>query len=419
MIHYSLEWLGKEEAILEAKTPCKIEEKIHFCEENLLIKGDNLDALKRMHEAYKNKIDVIYIDPPYNTKNHKFLYKDNFCTGDSDSHSRWLSFMYPRIFLACGMLRQDGVLFVSIDDNEVAQLKLLCDEIFGEDNFISQITWQKKRNSSFLHKNVAKVSEYILVYAKDIQNAPILSIEESQKHKPYPLNFKNNAIKEILFQAGSVRFRMQNQIVKACDMSSANIKCSLLDDVEIKNNTNIYPFRMLGSWRYSQNILDNLVQNGAVLSVAKTPWRVNYIMQQSKKKLMRNLFTQESYQMQTNEDGLSQIIELFGFEAFSKPKPLELIKTLIKSVTHAKKDALVLDFFAGSASTAHAVMELNAQDGEKRRYILIQSGEKLNKNSAAFAHGYKNIFEITKERILLAISKNNFKNEMFQMIKLK
>lgn len=397
MTSCSLHWDSKEEAKKEALAKSKSKKSIKFSNKNLLINGDNLEALKLLSKEYKEKIDVIYIDPPYNTKNHKFVYHDTFST-----HGMWLSFIYPRLLLACGILSEDGIIFISIDENEVAHLKLLCDEVFGAQNFISQLTWQKKNKASFLHKNIAKVSEYILCYAKEISKAPMLSLEMASEQKPHPLNFKNNPIKELSFPPKSVVFNMKDSFVCACDMSSKNIVCFLLDEVEIKNGKNVNAFRMRGSWRYSQEFINELCKNKELLKIGKVPFRINYIKEQTKHKLMKNMLTKESYNVPTYEDASREIIELFGYEAFTKPKPVGLIKTLIKSVTHTKKDAIILDFFAGSGTTAHAVAELNADDGGERKFMLVQSSEKLKSTSFAYKNGYKNIYEVMKERVRLA-----------------
>jgi len=396
-----LDWHGKEKSKLLA---CGIETHMPIANENqnLLINSDNLDALKSLTHEYKSKIDVIYIDPPYNTKNHKFLYDDKF-----DNHSSWLNFIYPRLILACGLLSDDGVIFISIDDNEVAHLKLVCDEVFGANNFISQFVWQKKNKPSFLHQKVARMNEYILAYAKDIKKAPMLSVESSKPKQKYPLNFKNNPIKELFFAPWHVEFKLKDGVIKAQDMSSKTIGCVLLDDVEIKGGRNIDGFRMRGGWRYTQEYLDKLVENGATLSVGKIPFRVNLTKNSSKLKMMHNFLTKATCHMPTYEDANSEIVELFGFEVFSKPKPTELIKTLIKSVTYIKKDATILDFFAGSGTTAEAVMRLNKEDNGDRKYILVQSNENVKKNSIAYKNGYRNIYEIMRDRVKLFKKDNN------------
>ena len=406
----TLEWQEKAQA---KKLACGFQTHmpIKNSNENLLIKGDNLDALKSLTHEYKSKIDIIYIDPPYNTKNHKFLYDDKF-----DTHSSWLNFIYPRLILACGLLSDDGVIFISIDDNEAAHLKLLCDEVFKEHNFISQFIWQKKNKPSFLHQKVARMNEYILTYAKDITKVPMLSIESSKPTQKYPLNFKNNPIKELFFQAKDVEFRLKDTTIKAQDMSSKTIECMLLDDVKIKDGKNINGFRMRGGWRYTQEYLDKLLQNGAKLSVGRIPFRVNLIKNSSKPKMINNFLTKATCHMPTYEDANAEIIELFGFEAFTKPKPIGLIKTLLNSVAHAKKDAIILDFFAGSGTTALAVMELNAKDNGDRKYILVQSAQKLKKNSLVYKKGYKNIYEIMKARVDLFQNKTIYKNPPYKEV---
>ncbi|MBU0720626.1 site-specific DNA-methyltransferase [bacterium] len=417
---YSLNWALKDEAKRESFTKSRSRTKIKFSTNNLLVNGDNLDALKILAQEYKNKIDVIYIDPPYNTKNHKFVYEDNFAKDSTcrDPHSAWLNFIYPRLILACGILSDEGVIFISIDDNEAAQLKLVCDEIFGEDNFIAQFVWQKKNKPSFLHKKVSKVSEYILSYAKNRERAPMLSVEKSSQKKAYPLNFKHNPPKELLFQAASVDFNLSDSLIRASDMSSKTIECVLLDDVQIVNGKNANQFRIKGSWRYTQEYIDTLIQKGEKFTVAKVPFRINLIKQESKRKSMRNMLTKESYNTPTYEDATSEMNTLFGFEAFTKPKPLGLIKLLLESVTYQKKDALILDFFAGSGTTAEAVMRLNSEDGGTRRFILVQSSEATKKSSPAFKNGYTNIYEITLKRLKYSVEKYNLLFENIELIKL-
>jgi len=379
--------------------------------QNLLIRSDNLNALKSLTHGYKSKIDVIYIDPPYNTKNHKFLYDDKF-----DTHSKWLGFMYPRLILACGLLSDEGVIFISIDDNEVAHLKLLCNEVFGEDNFISQFVWQKKNKPSFLHQKVAKMNEYILAYAKDINKAPMLSTQSSKPTQKYPLNFKNNPQKELYFAPWQVEFGLKDGVIKAQDMSSKTIECALLDDVEIKNGKNANGFKMRGGWRYTQEYLEKLLKDGARLSVGKIPFRVNLVKNSSKPKMMNNLLTKATCHMPTYEDANSELVELFGFEAFSKPKPIKLIQTLVESVTYHKKDAIVLDFFGGSGTTALSVIKLNSKDNGNRKYILVQDGKKIKPNSIAYRHGYTDIYEIMKQRINLFYSKNKDKKRYTEVV---
>ncbi len=400
----TLEWQGKAEA---KELACGFVSHMPIKNENqnLLINSDNLDALKSLTHEYKSKVDVIYIDPPYNTKNHKFLYDDRF-----DTHSVWLNFIYPRLILACGLLSDDGVIFISIDDNEVAHLKLLCNDVFGESNFISQFIWQKKNKPSFLHQKVAKMNEYVLSYAKDIKKLEMLSIASSKPTKKYPLNFKNNPPKELYFPPRHVAFRIRDGLIEAQNMSSKTIECALLDAVEIKNSKNVNGFRMRGGWRYTQKYLDELLKNGATLSVGRIPFRVNLVKNISKPKMMNNFLTKSTCNIPTYEDANSEIVKLFGFEAFTKAKPTGLIKTLIKSVTHAKRDVIVLDFFAGSGTTAEAVMELNTEDGGDRKYILVQSSEKLKKNSVAYEKGYRNIYQIMKDRVDKELEKNGYNN---------
>jgi adenine-specific DNA-methyltransferase len=401
----SLNWQTKERSRLLACEDERVK-SIKNSDGNILINGDNLNVLKSLTHNYTAQIDIIYIDPPYNTKNHKFLYDDKF------SDSQWLDFIYPRLILASTLLSEDGVIFISIDDNEVSELRILLNEIFGKQNFISQFVWQKKNKPSFLHQKTARINEYILAYAKDINKIPMLSVEYCDGAKKYPLNFKNNPKKELLFRADEVRFKLKDGVVKAQDMSSKTIKCSLLNDVEIKDFKNKNDFKMLGEWRYTQKYLDELIKLGATLSVGKIPFRINLTKHTKKPKMISNFLTKSSLNIPTYEDANAEILELFGFEAFSKAKPVGLIKTLIKSTTYLKKDAVILDFFGGSGTTAHAVMELNYEDDGDRKFILVQNSQKIDKKYEAYQKGYKTIYELMKKRVELVCQK--YKNKFVE-----
>lgn len=241
--------------------------------------------------------------------------------------------------------------------------------------------------------------EFIVCYAKSIENTPVLSVEKTQKAKPYPLNFKNNPPGVLHFKAQNVLFGIKDKKVKKGDISTSSIKAVLLDDVMIKNGRNLNDFRIKSSWRYSQESLDRLIEKGCELRAAKEPFRVNLIRYETKVKPMKNMLTKESYNTSTYEDASKEMIEIFGFEVFSKPKPSGLIKFLLSSVLHSKQEALVLDFFAGSGTTAQAVHNLNQETGKKIIFILVQSSEPVKKSSKSYKKGYKNVYDICRARV--------------------
>ncbi|WP_419677718.1 site-specific DNA-methyltransferase [Aliarcobacter lanthieri] len=426
---YNFTWNGKSEAKKIALTPstgtlrpCKEESKDWDTTQNLYIEGDNLEVLKLLQKSYHKKVKMIYIDPPYNT-GKDFVYKDNFrdniknyleLTGQVDSdgnklstnsetsgryHSDWLNMIYPRLKLARNLLKDDGVIFISIDDNEVANLRKLCDEIFGEDNFVSEFIWEKKKKPSFLHKNVGKLSEYILCYLKNTEQTFPFSIETTTEGKKYPLNNAGNSINKITFPPKTVKFNMDDCEIEPQDMSEGNIITKLLTKLIVKNHLNENEFILEGEWRYSQAKINEIIMNGEVIVISKIPFRPNHIKDGGEIKKMKNNFSPTHYQMETNEDATDQIISLFDKDLFDNPKPIKLLQTLIQATTYMEDNSIILDFFSGSATTAHAVMKLNSEDDGNRKFICVQLPELTSENSEAYKAGYKNICEIGKERI--------------------
>ena len=343
---------------------------------NFLLEGDNLHSLHLLEKTHTGRIDVIYIDPPYNTGNKDFKYNDNFVEKeDSFKHSKWLSFMSKRLEIARNLLSDSGIIFISIDDNEQAQLKLLCDQIFGNDNFIAQMAWEKKKKPSFLNKNLGSKFEYIVSYSKKREKSFPFSVELTEKGKKYPLNNAGNSATDLYFPPNSVSFSMPDGIVKAQDMSAGNIITVLKNDFEIKNGKNKTPFTLYGEWRYSQSKLDAIIKNHEKLSISKIPFRPNHHKQGGEIKKMHDLLTQNYYDVGTNEDASAELVKLVGNNVFSFPKPSKLISFLLQATTYNNKDGIVLDFFAGSGTTGHAVVHLNKTDGGNRKYILCTNNE--------------------------------------------
>ena len=444
---YEFTWVGKRAAIAEAGRPirktlrpvvedettptgadstgepyCSSGSKNWDTTENLYIEGDNLDVLKLLQESYLGRVKMIYIDPPYNTGND-FVYRDNFAQSREDYdeeagvydedgerlfkntetngrfHSDWCSMMYPRLVLARNMLRDDGVIFISIDDNECHNLRKICDEVFGVENFVTEFAWEKKKKPSFLHKNIGKLNDYIICYVKNTLNSHPFSVETTTEGKKYPFNNAGNGLATLTFPAGYVRFNMPDGKVEPQEMSEGAIITRLLDTIMIKNGRNIDSFRLEGEWRYSQTKLDEIVKNDEEIIISKVPFRPNHIKAGGEIKKMKNVLSPTHYQMETNEDATSQLTSLFGVDLFDNPKPVKLLNYLVRAVTYNDLESIVLDFFSGSATTAHAVMKLNVEDGGNRKFIMVQLPEVTDEKSEAFKAGYKNICEIGKERI--------------------
>ena len=399
-----LNWAGKSEAyrILQAQT-CKTltpqpAESVNFdSTENIFIEGENLDVLKVLQKSYFNSIKMIYIDPPYNTGND-FVYNDNFKqdlkdyleqSGELDEegklklafkrnnkenghfHSKWLNMMLPRLHLAKNLLKDDGVIFISIDDNEQAQLKLLCDEVFGEENFVGQIAWRRTDNQSNIG-NMAKVKEYILLYAKNLENMVLgrLPLLES-------------AIKEYRYSDEKGKFRRNILLHKTRGRHSYPVKTT---------SGKI----LTGPWMINAEQFKALEANNLIYWTSggdEQPYGKIYLSD-SKGQIPNDFW---GIEYGTNQRASLEVEALFEKRYFDFPKPVSWIKSLLS--IGADKDSLIFDFFSGSGTTAHAVMQLNAEDNGNRRFICVQLPEVMDEKSEAFKAGFKNIAEISKERI--------------------
>lgn len=287
----------------------------------------------------------------------------------------------------------------SIDDNEVAQLRKICDEVFGEDNFVTEFAWEKKKKPSFLHRNVGKLNDYIICYTKNAFVSPAFSVETTTEGKKYPFNNAGNGLRILTFPSGYVKFGMTDGKIEPQDMSEGAIITKLLDTVHIVNGVNSNSFRLEGEWRYSQAKLNEIISNSEEIVISKIPFRPNHIKAGGEVKKMKNILSPTHYQMETNEDATSQLVELFDVDLFDNPKPVKLINYLIRAVTYNSPNAIILDFFSGSATTAHSVIQLNAEDNGARKFIMVQVPEETEESTEAYNAGYKNICEIGKERI--------------------
>ena len=329
--------------------------------DNRLIFGDNLLALQALEQEFRGKIKCIYIDPPYNSGNAFEHYDDGV------EHSAWLSMMRDRLEWLRNLLRDDGVLFVSIDDSECAYLTVLLDEVFGRTNSCGQFVWEKKRKPSFLNAKMGIVTEYVLAYARKRASAPAFVAGVTTAGKKYPLNNAGNGVKVLTFPAGSVQFRCPDQVFHPQDMSGGKIVTRLLDQLEVSGGRNRNTFRLEGEWRYSQSKLDAIVAAGELIVVSKPPFRPNHIKEGGEPKKMKNLLSAAHYGPGTYEDATEESRALFGDQAFVYPKPEKLIATLLEAVTHPGE--WVLDSFAGSGTTGAVAHKLG------RRWIMVELGE--------------------------------------------
>ena len=403
---YGLNWYGKKQARQLALTPstgtlrpCPEDSVDWDMTQNLMIEGDNLEVLKLLQKSYAGKVKLIYIDPPYNT-GKDFVYPDNYrdnirnyleLTGQIDGHQRklssnteasgrfhtdWLNMMYPRLKLARNLLKEDGVILISIGDEEIHNLHYLCDEIFGYENSCGTFVWEKKKKPSFLDRSMGTVTDYIIAYAKDRSRSPAFTAGVVEQGKKYPFNNAGNSLAVLNFPAGSVTFGLVDQIINAQDMTEGNIKTELLDDVHVQNGTNRNPFRLRGEWRYSQSKLNEFVAAGAEISISKTPFRPNYVNRSDEQKKTANLLSYRLNAVPTNEDATEEARRVFGDDVVAYPKPEGLLKYLVRAISHG--DDLVLDFFAGSGTTASGVWRQNVEDSFSRRFILVQLPEFLD-----------------------------------------
>ncbi len=409
---YGLNWVGKKEAYHHAFSKnYKVLKPLNDANSknwettgNVLIKGDNLDALKILRHNYFEAIKMIYIDPPYNTKNDGFVYNDNFTCNTEETlealgydkeyidyiqniqgaktHSGWLSFMYPRLLLARDLLKEDGVIFISIDDNEVAQLRLLCDEVFGEDNFVEQLIW-KRRATAPNDRIIGKNHEYILIYAKHIEQEKLF------------LQARNNELNS--------RFSNPDNdsrgVWVASDLSAngkgGRLTESCIFDIVNPITQEKYSPPKNKCWLYNEEKINLLIKEGRISFRKKTgtPFLKRYLSEVRQGATLATILDSHGF----SQDSAKELKELFGNDFFDFPKPLKLMRTL--ATVGLDKNDLILDFFAGSGTTAHAVMDLNATDGGNRKFILVQWAEQTPEKSEARKAGYESIFDITCERI--------------------
>ena len=433
---YQFTWNGKTDSIRLAQSPssatlrpCKKESKDWDTTENLYIEGDNLEVLKQLQKTYYGKVKMIYIDPSYNTGND-FIYKDDFKNsiknykeqteqGMSSNpetngryHTDWLNMMYPRLVLARNLLCDDGVIFISIDDNELHNLKKICDEIFGATSFLNQFAWVSNITGRQISgKGAAKTWETVLVYTKNIDLSKSFNVAVNFAKSKMPDAYKgfNKDIREDDLGKFAIGDTLYNHNRKFNEETRPNLVFSIFYNIETgeilpgelgeikpgfieipphKNGDGVHKYH---AWRWSREKVINESYNLIVLPTSRGGYEIYTRIRDFNTTLLKDIITNIS-------NGDAEVQKLFdGKKYFDYPKSINLIRIFTESISD--KDSIVLDFFSGSATTAHAVMKLNSEDNGNRKFIMVQIPEDTDNKSSAYKAGYKNICEIGKERI--------------------
>ena len=418
--------------------PCVDESRNWDTTENLYIEGDNLDVLKLLQESYLGKVKLIYIDPPYNT-GHDFIYRDDFARAQAEEeaqmgvfdeetdellfenletngrfHSNWCSMIYPRLLVARSLLASDGLLVISIDDNEINNIRMICNEIFGASNLIAQMVWKSKPQGGNDNKHIVTEHEYVLVYAKDIQNVRIYGKQHTAE--------KYNKEDEYVAERGKYA-------AAKLDLSTLEYRINLDYPIECPDGSFVYPGNVSEvehlrrknggnaprdwQWRWSRERFDKAKQIGLV-EYRKNGDKWNVYTKEYERMdydgnpISRTIKYRTILDFVTTINGTTELNTMLGNRIFPYPKPVELIK-MITAMCSSSFD-IVLDFFSGSATTAHAVMQLNAEDGGHRKFIMVQLPETCAEGTEAKKAGYQTICDIGKERIRRAGDK--IKSEM-------
>lgn len=372
---------------------------------HILIEGDNLHALTALSFTHQNAIDVIYIDPPYNTGNKDFRYNDKFIDReDSFRHSAWLSFMQKRLKIAKELLHEKGVIFISIDDNEQAQLKLLCDEIFGESNLVGMWNWYKSATPPNLSHKIKKNIEYVLGYEKNRTNIKYKGIKKESKSDD-PMTKPQNTVKKLIFPPRSINFKTQTKVFEKGIYGTDKFPNALLNDLIIENYTNSNEVTFENRFVWTQEKLNIELDNQTKINCSDS-LVLSYKKQSYSEEVPPNLID-FSVGVDTTEEAGKSLLEIFGEKKFDYPKPVSLIKYLLSFKPNSK----ILDFFAGSGTTLHAVMQLNAQDGGNRQCILVTNNENNICEEVTYIRNKKVIegYENSKGERVAGLIENNLR----------
>lgn len=412
---YQFTWPDKRAANRLANTPTTMtlrpcrEESVDFDHtQNLYIEGDNLDVLKVLRETYLGKVKMIYIDPPYNTGND-FVYNDDFAQSRSEFeetsglfdeegnqtidpmqrntesngrfHTDWLNMIYPRLKVARDLLSDDGVIFISIDDNEVENLKKVCDEVYGEQNFIDIFNWAKTETPENLSIKCRQIIEYVICYQKKKDETRFRGVQKYSISSNGLLN-QPNPIGILKFPANVVQTKIQNGIIPAGKYGTDKYDVELLNDVEVKDGLFISAFSLKAKFKWQQSYLDNELANGTIISIPTMKFSPAYEKMEYAPEVPTNLINSK-VGVDTNENAGEYQLNLFDKKVFNFPKPVSLIKYLLGFLDGGTDDFIVLDFFSGSATTAEAVMQLNYEKpNSNRKYIMVQIAEDLYRSLA-------------------------------------
>jgi adenine-specific DNA-methyltransferase len=449
---YGLDWLGKSYARLLASDPATTllkADETHNSKpenansENLLIKGDNLEVLKHLANAYYEQVKMIYIDPPYNTGSDGFTYQDDrkftakelqnligvdaekakrildFTQGKSNSHSAWLTFLYPRLYISKQLLKDEGVIFVSIDDNEVTQLRMLMDEVFGEENYIGTFIINSTPNARD-YGHIGKMHEYCIFYANKLNKTETNLLED--KNKRFTFKDEKGGFNVHPLYNSNVAFTPENRenlyypfyLNPEKQLSELGEEFYEISLTKNENHIEIYPPKSVKDgvqfvWRWGQpKSLGELNKEIVGYLTEDEEYRIVQKMRTSEK-LIRSILSDKEF---SSRRGTAEVEKIFGKKVFSFPKPIELLNNLIKVATD--KDSIVLDFFAGSGTTGDSLFQINSEDGGNRRFILVQIPELIDQKQNKVGYNFvkkelgidtPTIFDITKERIIRAAKK--------------
>lgn len=448
---YQLDFIGKDYARRQAgempNTVIVPDEKQNEGEgknsKNLFFTGDNLEVLRHLQNNYQNKVDVIYIDPPYNTGNDGFVYPDSFEYSDDKlkdifglddnqverlksiqgkaSHSAWLTFMYPRLSLAKKLLSGEGIIFISIDDHEQANLKSLMDEIFGHSNYSGTYIWKRTDTPANLSKTIKQSTEYIITYKKTANNLKFNGVKKYSASNNGLMN-QTNSFHTLIFPANKVDTNLPDGVYEAGEYGTKSYKINLLENTKVNDHLFVEPVILEGRFKWNQSNLDNEINNGTVVSIKTKAFSPSYEKKEYDAETPSSLIDRE-VGVGTNDTAQDYLNQLMGDrQVFDYPKPTSLIMYLFNFLDNP--NGVFLDFFAGSSTTADAVMQLNAEDGGHRKFIMVQLPEKtyhINKDGrevptkggkAAYDAGFKSIDEISRERIRRAAKKIREDNEL-------
>lgn len=428
---FRLDWPGKKASILKANTPIhktlrpvREDSEDFDTTQNVFIEGDNFEVLKVLQESYLGKIKMIYIDPPYNT-GKDFIYRDNFTQDREDYeeeigvrddenggklvkntetngryHSDWLSMMQERLIVARDLLTDDGVIFISIDDNEQANLKKLGDEVFGENNFISAFKWNKTSKAPTLSKLYRSKYEYLLAYQKGGRNT---LRGQASYNTAGPLLNAINKYSLVRFAPGMIECKFADGSYPAGAYGKDSSRVEIKNDVIVKDGYNSNEVVITARFKWTQSTVDERFKEGQSYAFKKPNFATMYYSLDnedgSKFIAPSDIINSEEAGVLRNDDAFNELGKLMGkLNVFDYTKPVSLIKYLVNMI-HESNDFTILDFFSGSGTTAHAVMQLNAEDGGNRKHIQVQLAEPTDEGSEAYKAGYKSIPEISRERI--------------------